>query len=96
MGSAWRRVNGTEEKKKLLSSLPIDFPDDYRKWINLADNEEELLSLRASVNKGIPYGQDAWVDTMINKFKLHSTTRNPGRPRRIMENNGGCPIAQEE
>jgi putative transposase len=80
-GSAWRRVHGTVGQKRLLDELPIDLPDDYVKWVNTADKEEDLRNIRNSVNKSVPYGRDAWVDTMVTKHCLESTRRSPGRPR---------------
>lgn len=80
-GSAWRRTYGTAEQKKLLDELPTDLPDDYIKWINTADREEDLKTIRTSVNKSVPYGRDTWVDKMVSKHHLESTMRSPGRPR---------------
>src|SRR3989338_4998272 len=66
-GSAWRRVHGTVEQKKLLDELPTELPDNYTKWINIADNPDELSMIRTSVNKSVPYGKELWVDKMVSK-----------------------------
>jgi len=34
-----------------------------------------------TVEKGKPYGKMSWVDNMVEKFKLLSTTRKGGRPK---------------
>lgn len=80
-GSAWRRVHGTEGQKTLLDELPLDLPDDYIKWINTEDREDDLKTIRTSVNKSVPYGRDTWVEKMVSKYHLESTQRSPGRPK---------------
>ncbi len=80
-GSTWRRVYGTAEEKKFLDELPTDLPDNYIKWINTADREEDLKTIRTSVNKSVPYGKEQWVEKMVLKHHLESTLRSPGRPK---------------
>jgi putative transposase len=81
-GSAWRRINGTLEQKKILDTSPTPFPHGYKTWINTSDNEEAIAILRTSVNKGVPYGRDSWVDAMVEKYHLESTRRSAGRPKK--------------
>ncbi len=81
-GSAWRRVHGTEVERKLLDLSPSPLPDDYVSWINTPDKDDDIASIRTSVNKGVPYGRKRWVDEMVTTHKLESTLRNPGRPRK--------------
>lgn len=81
-GSAWIRINGTTEQKKRLDLPPTDLPTNYLAWINRADKEDDLLSIRTSVNKSVPYGRETWVGNMVNVFHLASTLRNPGRPKK--------------
>ena len=79
-GSAWRRAHGSPEQQSLLSESPVPFPKNYREWINTPEKEVALIAMRDSVRKGKPFGGDIWVEKMINKYKLESTLRNPGRP----------------
>ena len=79
-GSAWLRVHGTDNQKRLLDELPTDRPDDYVKWINTVDKPDDLNTIRVSVNKSVPYGKELWVDKMVSKHHLESTLRSPGRP----------------
>jgi putative transposase len=81
-GSAWRRTNGNKEQMKLLDESPTPFPENYQQWINTPDKEEDLLNIRASLNKGVPYGREKWVDQMVVKHHLESTMKNPGRPKK--------------
>ena len=81
-GSAWRRIHGENVQKQLLDPPPTPLPQDYLVWINTPDKEDDLHTIRNSVTKGTPYGRDRWVDRMVKKYHLESTTRNPGRPYR--------------
>ncbi len=80
-GSAWRRIHGTIWQKKLLDELPVDLPDDYTRWINTVDKDEDLKTIRTSVNKSVPYGRDTWVEKMVSRHHLESTLRSSGRPK---------------
>jgi len=82
-GSAWRRIHGTLQQKKFLAPLPIPLPRGYRRWINTPEKEDDLRQIRKSVNKGIPYGKERWVDRMVTKYHLESTVRGVGRPRKV-------------
>ncbi len=82
--SLWRREQGNEKQKKLLDEWSIDTPKNYIDLVNIrADEKEnqELDSLRHSVNKSKPYGSNDWTNKMIDRFNLRSTLRGSGRPR---------------
>lgn len=81
-GSAWRRTHGTEQQKKLLDPLPVQLPDDYLKWINTEEQSKEVEAIRHSVNKGVPYGREQWIDVMVTKYHIETTLRSAGRPRK--------------
>ena len=81
-GSAWRRLHGTVKQKKLLATPPVPLPTNYRNWINTPEPRETLEQLRASVNKGAPFGSESWVEKTVKQFNLGSTLRNSGRPKR--------------
>jgi len=81
-GSAWRRVHGTPQQKKLLDSIPVDLPDEYVTWINTVEKPDDLDMLRNSVNKSVPYGKEQWVEKMVSKHHLESTLKSPGRPKK--------------
>jgi putative transposase len=79
--SLWRRENGDEKEKKLLAQLPIDLPINYLQSVNEVLKEDNLKSLRNSVNKGTPFGKDSWIEQMIENHNLGHTVRRRGRPR---------------
>ena len=79
--SLWRRERGNEQEKKLLAPLPFDLPTNYIASVNEILIEEKLNNIRNSVNKGTPYGSDAWQEAMIETHDLKHTTRGVGRPK---------------
>ena len=49
----------------------------------MSDKPKDLLLLRNSLNRGVPYGGESWREKMIKNFNLESTMRPPGRPRKV-------------
>ena len=80
--SLYVREKEDKDQKKILDKWPIDMPKNYIKLINEPQTNTELESLRYSANKGKPYGKESWINKMIDRFKLGSTLRNPGRPKK--------------
>jgi len=81
-GSVWRRENGTEKQKKLLSEWIISEPKDYLKYLNESQSENEEKAVQNSILRGCPYGGDGWRNKVIKKFKLEITIRHQGRPKK--------------
>ena len=48
--SLWRRKKGTGDQKLLLSSLPIELPDDYLESVNDRFSNDKLSTIRSSGN----------------------------------------------
>lgn len=80
--SLYRRERGNEEQKKLLSKWPINIPTNYLNLVNEPHSNSELESLRYCINKGKPYGSQEWTNKMIDAYKLESTLRGRGRPKK--------------
>ncbi len=81
--SAYRSLCGTTKEKKLIDTAPTELPEDYSRWINLPQTEQELESIRNSVNKGKPYGGEGWVEKMVTRHSLQSSLKGSGRPKKI-------------
>jgi putative transposase len=79
--SLWRREHDTT--KTLLEKLPIELPKEYLDVVNTLPNDEQLEHIRTSVNRGAPFGSSMWVDEIVQRFKLESTIRKPGRPKKV-------------
>jgi putative transposase len=65
----------------LLSDWPIPRPADWHQWIESRWKSDELDEIRASVSRGRPYGQTAWIDATAKHLGLEVTLRPRGRPK---------------
>lgn len=81
-GSVWKRENGTEKEKKLLSEWPVSKPMDYLLYLNEPQTKEEEKVIQNSILRDCPYGGDNWKNNIIRKFKLESTINPRGRPKK--------------
>lgn len=79
-GSLWRRQQDDPELLKILSPWPAPEPKGWVKIVNQPQTEAELEQLRASVQRGRPYGGDTWSAKVAKKLGLESTFRPRGRP----------------
>ena len=61
---------------------PVRRPGDWEEWVNEAQSARELEQLRASVNRGKPFGSDHWVKTTAKRLGLEASLRQRGRPRK--------------
>lgn len=82
-GSGYRRLKGTPKERELLADPPIDFPRNYRQWINTPDKDETVQTIRNSVSKSKPFGTMQWTERMVEKFGLEATLRKRGRPKAV-------------
>jgi len=80
--SLYRRILGTEKEKKLLSSLPVELPENYLESLKKSLTINEIEQIRISVNKCQPFGKDRWREKVTRAFKLESTFRKGGRPKK--------------
>ena len=80
--SLWRRCHGTAEERSLLSRWPIEMPADWVKRVNHTENDSELESLRQSVQRGRPFGEQKWQRRIAKRLGLESAYRPTGRPRK--------------
>jgi putative transposase len=63
---------------------PARRPENWLEWVNQAATASELAALRRSVNRGTPFGGDAWMKRTADQLGLQSTLRPRGRPRKKM------------
>jgi len=81
--SLWRRVHGTVEQRGLLSPWPTEEPKDWVEWVNEPQTETELETIRASVHKARPYGEESWQRRTATEHGLESSLRATGRPKSL-------------
>jgi putative transposase len=80
--SLWRRAQGTADERALLSAWPVERPANWIAWVNQAESEPELASLRKSLQRGRPFGTPEWQKRIAKRLGLESAYRPTGRPRK--------------
>jgi len=81
-GSLWLRAHGGPDEKAILTDPPVKLGRDWLEHVNRPQTDTELAVLRRSVNRGQPYGGDAWRNRTIRRLGLEHTVRPQGRPRK--------------
>jgi putative transposase len=75
---------------RLVQGLPTPWLSDWPRgrpelqmWlkeVNRVETEGEMLALRRAVERGSPFGADAWTERTTKRLGLESTLRPRGRP----------------
>jgi putative transposase len=73
----WPETN----RLKILHSGPVPRGRDWTDWVNQPMTDAELIRLRHSLNRGAPFGSDAWSRRIASRLGLESSLRPRGRPR---------------
>jgi putative transposase len=81
-GSLWQRCHEEADLPKLLSAGPLALGADWVGRVNEPQTEAELEALRRCVQRGQPYGEEAWAKRVARRLGLESTLRPRGRPRK--------------
>lgn len=84
-GSLWRRQQAERPTPWLLSDWPVREPSSWLHEVNRAQSEAELEALRRSVQRGQPFGGEAWSQRVAARLGLESTLRPRGRPRKAAD-----------
>jgi putative transposase len=61
---------------------PLPRGANWRHWVNEAEDPDQLAALRASVNRGAPWGSPSWVRRTAGRLGLEASLRPRGRPRK--------------
>ena len=80
--SLWRKLNG--DRESLLSSWPLDQPENWIDWVNRSQTDAEIEALRRSVNRGTPYGSENWKIEIAAALGLKYTLQPSGRPKKLI------------
>jgi putative transposase len=80
-GSLACREAGLDKGAELLDAWPVDRPHGWRAAVNRPEDEREIAALRMCVQRGRPYGADAWTLRTASRLGLESTLRSVGRPK---------------
>ena len=79
--SAYARRQPVDERRWLAIPEDPALPRNWRSRVNKVETEEELTSIRHSVRRGLPFGDDQWSRSSSVRLGLETTTRPRGRPK---------------
>ena len=66
-----------------LSPWPLVRPDGWIDWVNAPQTEAEVAAVRTCIQRGRPYGDEAWTAEKARELGLEWTMRPRGRPRKV-------------
>jgi putative transposase len=72
----------TPDGREYLSDWPLPRPENWTDLVNAQFSPRDLRRMQHSVKKGTPYGEDAWVRTMVDCYDLQATIRSAGRAKK--------------
>jgi len=81
-GSLWAWRSGPAELKGLLSDWPRGRPERWVETVNRPMTRKDLESVRTCVQRGRPFGDEAWQMKTASQLGLMYTIRSKGRPRK--------------
>lgn len=61
---------------------PVPRGKDWLRYVQQPQTDMELVALRRSVERGVPYGGEIWQRRTVAALGLESTLRNRGRPKK--------------
>ena len=83
---AWRysslAARCEKDRPAWYSEGPVARGRDWLEYVATPQTDVELLALRRSVERGVPYGNPRWQTQAIAALGLESTLRPRGRPRK--------------
>ncbi len=81
-GSLRERTRPSADRRGMLAALPVDLPAGWVNMVNEQGKEAQVESIRQSIRRGTPFGEDSWADCKAKSMGLDMTQRPRGRPRK--------------
>ncbi|MDZ4852716.1 MAG: transposase [Pirellulaceae bacterium] len=78
-GSLSRWLHGTQANRNILEPWPIA---RRAKWVRMDFSDSERAQIQWSMARGVPFGNETWVESMARRCGLESTMRPRGRPKK--------------
>jgi putative transposase len=75
-------MQGSAEEKALLAESPVPLGRRWHEYVNEPQSEAEVEAIRRSVQRGQPFGGEAWQAKFARRLGLEHTFRPRGRPRK--------------
>jgi len=79
-GSCFARQNKSHPLFALLGDWPVDRPSRWLAMVNKEQADAEEKSIVEHIQRGRPFGSDAWIHRTASELELESSLRPRGRP----------------
>lgn len=80
--SLWRDCRQKTDQPPRVDQWPVPRPRDWVSQVNNAATSGEIDSVRRCAQRGTPYGQPVWAQSVAMRLGLESTMRPRGRPKK--------------
>ncbi|MEX2174563.1 MAG: hypothetical protein WD872_09385 [Pirellulaceae bacterium] len=64
-----------------MTARPLPRQASWIDYVNQPQTEQELVAIRRSVQRGVPFGDQSWTKRAVAKLGLETTLRPRGRPK---------------
>jgi putative transposase len=78
--SLWRREDVDADPGMPIADGPVDLTRGWVESVNRPQSAKELEAIRICINRGRPFGSDAWTKQTVRRLGLESSQRPRGRP----------------
>jgi len=82
--SLFRWRHGSASEKAMLARWPIPRKPNWIQWVHTDFSDSERKQIKWSMQRGVPFGAENWVESVVRKFGLESTMRPRGRPKKTL------------
>jgi REP-associated tyrosine transposase len=79
---AHRNNSEADPIRALLHSWPVPLPRDWTARVQRPETAAELEALRRAIQRGQPFGSEAWQERTAKKLHLEYTLKKRGRPKK--------------
>ncbi|MGH7410374.1 MAG: hypothetical protein ACREJ6_04845 [Candidatus Methylomirabilis sp.] len=81
----WSGLREWGRARTFLDVGPVPRPADWVASVNEAMTAADVGRIRHSVNRGTPFGSEAWAVRIARRLGLEASLRPRGRPRKRPE-----------
>jgi hypothetical protein len=78
--SLWRRAHGDERARRMLSTWPVELPNNWLELVNRPQRAADESAVQRSITRSAPFGSERWTLRMAKELGLQWTLRPRGRP----------------
>lgn len=75
----------------LLSPWPLARRPGWCEWVTTPLSDREIQRLQRSIQRGAPFGDESWTESIARQYNLEMTMRPRGRPKKLTSRQNQTP-----